>query len=65
MDNYGVGSLGGVVLVDPETGLPYRAGPADPGGVVDALIAAGFGAAGQVLATNAGGDGFEWVDLPA
>lgn len=34
--------------------------PADP--VVAALIAAGFGTAGQILATNAGGDGFEWVD---
>lgn len=35
--------------------------PTDP--VVAALIAAGFGTAGQVLATNAGGDGFEWIDL--
>ena len=35
--------------------------PTDP--VVAALIAAGFGTAGQVLATNASGDGFEWVDL--
>lgn len=25
MANYGVGALGGVVLIDPETGLPYRA----------------------------------------
>lgn len=25
MDSYGVGALGGVVLVDPATGLPYRA----------------------------------------
>ena len=36
-----------------------------PTGVVDpvvaALITAGFGTAGQVLATNATGDGFEWV----
>lgn len=29
--------------------------------VVAALIAAGFGTAGQVLATNATTDGFEWV----
>lgn len=29
--------------------------------VVAALIAAGFGTAGQVLATNATADGFEWV----
>lgn len=29
--------------------------------VVQALIAAGFGTAGQVLATNATADGFEWV----
>ena len=35
-------------------------GTVDP--VVAALIAAGFGTAGQVLATNATGDGFEWVD---
>lgn len=34
-----------------------------PGGdVVQALIDAGFGTAGQVLATNSSGDGFEWVD---
>ena len=37
------------------------AGVVDP--VVQALIAAGFGTAGQVLATNATADGFEWVDL--
>jgi hypothetical protein len=29
--------------------------------IVAALITAGFGTAGQVLATNATGDGFEWV----
>lgn len=34
-------------------------GPVSP--VVQALIAAGFGTAGQVLATNSTGDGFEWV----
>lgn len=39
------------------------AGNANP--VVAALIAAGFGAAGEVLSTNATGDGFEWVTVPA
>lgn len=34
-------------------------GVIDP--VVQALISAGFGTAGQVLATNATGNGFEWV----
>ena len=29
--------------------------------VLQALIDAGFGAAGEVLATNSAGDGFEWV----
>lgn len=29
--------------------------------VLDALIAAGFGTAGQVLTTNATADGFEWT----
>lgn len=29
--------------------------------VLAALIAAGFGSAGEVLATNSTGDGFEWV----
>lgn len=37
------------------------AGSVDP--VIQALIDAGFGTAGQVLATNATADGFEWVDL--
>lgn len=36
-------------------------GDAAPDAVVAALIAAGFGTAGQVLATNATADGFEWV----
>ena len=39
--------------------IPGPAGVVDP--IVAALIAAGFGAAGEVLATNATGDGFEWV----
>lgn len=50
----------------PDGAVPidlYGAGsdpaPIDP--VVAALIAAGFGTAGQVLATNAAGDGFEWI----
>ena len=34
-------------------------GTVDP--VIAALIAAGFGTAGQVLATNATEDGFEWI----
>lgn len=34
--------------------------PVDP--AVAALILAGFGTAGQVLATNSSGDGFEWID---
>lgn len=38
-------------------------GTVDP--VVQALIAAGFGTAGQVLATNSAGNGFEWVTPPA
>lgn len=33
----------------------------EPDPIVAALIAAGFGTAGQVLATNSEGDGFEWV----
>lgn len=32
--------------------------------VIGALITAGFGASGQVLAMNSAGDGFEWIDLP-
>lgn len=47
----------------PEGAIPVTisgpAGEVDP--VISALIAAGFGAAGEVLATNATGDGFEWV----
>ena len=47
----------------PDGAIPVSisgpAGVVDP--IVAALIAAGFGAAGEVLATNATGDGFEWV----
>ena len=50
----------GAVPIDLYGATPATA-PTDP--VVAALIAAGFGTAGQVLATNASGDGFEWVDL--
>lgn len=39
--------------------VDYDAGALNP--VVAALIAAGFGTSGQVLATNSTGDGFEWV----
>lgn len=56
----------GVAQDAPDGAVPidlYGAGsdpaPIDP--VVAALIAAGFGTAGQVLATNAAGDGFEWI----
>lgn len=51
----------GVAQDAPDGAVPidlYGAG-SDP--VVAALIAAGFGTAGQVLATNAAGDGFEWI----
>lgn len=41
--------------------IPGSVGAVNP--VVQALIDAGFGTAGQVLATNAAADGFEWVDL--
>lgn len=36
-DNYGVGALGGVVLVDPDTGLPYKATGGSGGGAVDSV----------------------------
>lgn len=39
--------------------VDYDAAASDP--VIQALIDAGFGTAGQVLATNSSGDGFEWV----
>lgn len=39
--------------------VDYSAARLNP--VLAALIAAGFGAAGEVLATNSTGDGFEWV----
>lgn len=47
----------------PEGAIPINlyGGDAAPNAVVAALIAAGFGTAGQVLATNATADGFEWV----
>lgn len=32
MSDYGVGALGGVVLIDPETGLPYKAEGGEGGG---------------------------------
>lgn len=55
------GKTGKVVLDAEDVGaLPDDYVPSvDP--VVQALITAGFGTAGQVLATNATADGFEWV----
>lgn len=41
--------------------IAFYQDPAAVNPVVAALITAGFGTAGQVLATNATGDGFEWV----
>lgn len=32
MTDYGVGALGGVVLIDPDTGLPYKASGGGGGG---------------------------------
>ena len=58
------------VPLPQQTGVPnavFKPVPVDYDGVpavdpvVQALIDAGFGTAGQVLATNATGDGFEWV----
>ena len=40
MADYGVGALGGVVLIDPATGLPYKAaggGGGGGGGAVDSV----------------------------
>ena len=38
MADYGVGALGGVVLIDPGTGLPYKAvGGGGGGGAVDSV----------------------------
>lgn len=38
MADYGVGALGGVVLIDPTTGLPYKAaGGGGGGGAVDSV----------------------------
>lgn len=37
MADYGVGALGGVVLIDPATGLPYKAGDGGGGGAVDSV----------------------------
>ena len=60
-------STSAAVASAPDGAIPinlYQAQPAAPNAVVAALIAAGFGTAGQVLATNATADGFEWVDAP-
>lgn len=37
MADYGVGALGGVVLIDPTTGLPYKAVGGGGGGAVDSV----------------------------
>ena len=61
-------STSAAVSSAPDGAIPinlYQAQPAAPNAVVTALIAAGFGTAGQLLATNATADGFEWVDAPA
>ena len=54
---------GGAENAAPDGAIPVALyqDPAAVNPVVAALIAAGFGTAGQVLATNATGDGFEWV----
>lgn len=63
-------STSAAVASAPDGAIPinlYQAQPAAPeapNAVVVALIAAGFGTAGQLLATNATADGFEWVDAP-
>ena len=55
----------GAVSAAPDGAIPIAlfqdADPIVVDPVVAALIAAGFGTAGQVLATNATADGFEWV----
>lgn len=38
-----------------------QAGSSPLDAVLQALVDAGFGTSGQVLATNSTGDGFEWV----
>jgi hypothetical protein len=55
---------GGAKNAAPEGAIPlaFYQDPTAVNPVVTALIAAGFGTAGQVLATNATADGFEWVD---
>lgn len=60
-----VAVTGGAENAAPDGSIPVALyqDPATPNPVVAALIAAGFGTAGQVLATNATGDGFEWVTL--
>lgn len=41
--------------------VDYSTTPTPTPPVLAALIAAGFGSAGDVLATNSEGDGFEWI----
>lgn len=52
----------GISIDDEDPANPIISADApDVDPVVQALIAAGFGSAGQLLATNSEGDGFEWV----
>lgn len=44
--------------------IAFYAGDSSENEVIAALGAIGFGAAGQILATNSTGDGFEWIDAP-
>lgn len=53
MSDYGVGALGGVVLIDPETGLPYKAeGGGGGGGAQNSLVASDLSV---TVAANDGG----------
>ena len=58
-----VAVTGGAENTAPDGAIPVALyqDPAAVNPVVSALIAAGFGTAGQVLATNATADGFEWI----
>lgn len=61
-----VAATSGDAIDAPDGAIPiaafgFQSAPAPVDPVVQALINAGFGEAGQVLATNATGDGFEWV----
>lgn len=55
-----VASTTGAASAAPDGAIPVAL-YSDPNSIVAALIAAGFGASGQVLTTNATVDGFEWT----